>query len=132
MHFHYDWWFGEGLRAQIDQAKFKCLQRKFPDAKPDALPEDSEASKFYKELEHRVIVYLRDGYSYELAGAIESPNKSYLTAECIPGDETYKAGVFVVVVPFEDIARVEVFAVHPSERPQDAMHITGFRARPEG
>jgi len=132
MYFNYDWWFGDGLRRQVEQAKQKCLKREFPDAEPDSLPQDSEAAAFYRELEHRVIVYLRDGYSYELGGPIEAPNKSYLTAECIPGDDAYKAGVFIVAMPFEDIARVEVFAVHPSERPQDSMHITGFRARPEG
>ncbi len=38
--------------------------------------------------------------------------------------------MFVVTLPYEEIARVEVFAVHPSEKPQEAMRITGFHGRP--
>jgi hypothetical protein len=39
----------------------------------------------------------------------------------------------VIVVPFEDIARVEVFAVHPDDKPQENIRIPGFRTgTPEG
>ena len=131
MHFHYDWWFGDGLADQIEQAKRRCLNKKFPDAQADVPEPNSDADKYYRELEHRVIVYLRDGFTYELGRAIDATTKSYLMAECIPGDEAYKAGTFVVSIPFEEISRVEVFAVHPSQRPQEAMQITGFHARPE-
>ena len=31
---------------------------------------------------------------------------------------------------FEEIVRVEVFAVHPSEKPEDMPVITGFRSAP--
>ena len=58
--------------------------------------------------------------------------KGMLTFECEPVDEQYKVGAFVVSVLFEEIVRVEVFAVHPSEKPEDTPMITGFRNRPEG
>jgi hypothetical protein len=32
------------------------------------------------------------------------------------------------MVPFEDISRVEVFAVHPEDKPQENLRIPGFRA----
>jgi len=31
-----------------------------------------------------------------------------------------------VTVPFDDIVRVELFAVHPSEKPEDMPSIKGF------
>ena len=46
-------------------------------------------------------------------------------------DDHYKVGAFVVSVPFEEIVRVEVYAVHPDEKPEDLPQITGFRAHPE-
>jgi hypothetical protein len=49
----------------------------------------------------------------------------------MPVDERYKVGAFVVTVPFEEIVRVEVFAVHPTEKPDDLPQITGFRGHPE-
>ena len=131
MLFHYDWWFGRGLTEQIDEAKRRCAAKHFPDVNPYEIPADSEADHFSKELEHRVILYLRDGFTYELFEVIDAADKSYLTAQCVPGDEAYQAGVFVVAIPFEEIARVEVFAVHPSQKPQEAMHITGFARRPD-
>lgn len=131
MLFHYDWWFGEGLAEQIDQARLRCLKKRFPDVDPQNMAADSEPAKFLEELQHRVIIYLRDGFTYELGEAIDSINKSYLMVQCIPGDEAYQAGVFVVTLPFEDIARVEVFAVHSADKPQEAMRITGFHGKPE-
>jgi len=131
MYFHYDWWFGDGLKAQIREAKKRCLRKKFPEADVDNLQPGSPEGKFYNELESRIIVYLRDGYTYELGELVDLGYKAYLTAECIPADEAYKSGVFVVSIPFEDIVRVEVFAVHPSEKPEEMMHITGFHAAPQ-
>ncbi len=52
---------------------------------------------------------------------------SALAFECVPVDENYQVGAYVIVVPFEDIARVEVFAVHPDEKPQENIRIPGFR-----
>ncbi len=76
MLFHYDWWFGEGLATQVDEARIRCMKRRFPDADPQNLPEDSDAGKFLAELEHRVILYLRDGFTYELGATIETFDKS--------------------------------------------------------
>ena len=53
---------------------------------------------------------------------------SALAFECMPVDENYQVGAYVVVVPFEDISRVEVFAVHPDEKPQENIRIPGFKA----
>ena len=44
-----------------------------------------------------------------------------------PAEELYKVGVFVVAVPFDDIARVEVFAAHRDQKPENLPMITGFR-----
>lgn len=131
MLFHYDWWFGRGLTEQIEHARARCMRKHFPEADAKNLPEGSDAERFHKELEHRVILYLRDGFTYELGDVIDATDKSYLTVQCVPGDEAYQAGVFVVSIPFEEIARVEVFAVHPSDKPQEAMRITGFHGKPE-
>jgi hypothetical protein len=131
MYYHHDWWFGTGLKEQIEQARTRCLKKRFPDADPADLSKTPDAERFYKELEHRIIVYLRDGFTYELGEAIDGINKSYLLAQCIPGDEAWQAGVFVVSVPFEEVARVEVFAVHPNDKPQETAKITGFHAKPE-
>lgn len=131
MLFHYDWWFGEGLAEQVDHARVRCLKKRFPDVDIEKMAPDSEPGKFLDELQHRVIIYLRDGFTYELGEAIDSINKSYLMVQCVPGDEAYQAGVFVVTLPFEEIARVEVFAVHPADKPQEATRITGFHGKPE-
>ncbi len=76
-------------------------------------------------------MYLRDGFSYEFKDFVDVMSKSHLTFECEPVDEQYKVGAFVVSVPFEDIVRIEVFAVPPDEMPVDMPSITGFRARTE-
>ncbi len=44
----------------------------------------------------------------------------------MPADEAYKVGCFVVTIPFDDICRVEIFAVHPEEKPEDMPSIKGF------
>jgi hypothetical protein len=131
MYYHHDWWFGPGLKEQVDQARIRCLKRRFPAADAANLAATDGAELFYGQLQHRVIIYLRDGFTYELGEAIDGNNKTYLLAQCIPGDEAWQAGVFVVSVPFEEIARVEVFAVHPDDKPQETAKITGFRAKPE-
>ncbi len=45
-------------------------------------------------------------------------------------DEQYRVGSFIVSVPYDELIRVEVFAVHPSEKPEDVPLITGFRTGP--
>lgn len=56
--------------------------------------------------------------------------RSMLSFECEPVDDQYKVGSFIVSVLFEEVVRVEVFAVHPSEKPEDMPLITGFRNSP--
>jgi hypothetical protein len=131
MLFHYDWWFGPGLAEQIELARTRCVKKHFPKADMAKLSATPDAERFCKKLEHRIILYLRDGFTYEVAEAIEAKSKSCLLAECIPGDEAWQTGVFVVAVPYEEIARVEVFAVHPQDKPQESTRITGFHHRPE-
>ena len=122
--FNYDWFHGDGLRRQIEEAKSRCARRKYPDAKPgNGTP---EFLQYREQLETRVILYLKDGLSYEMREMADIGTSSALAFECVPVDESYQVGAYVIVVPFEDIARVEVFAVHPEEKPQENIRIPGF------
>ena len=125
--FNYDWFHGQGFAAQVADASTRCARKRFPDltGTVDEWPQD--ARKFLDELDTRTLVYLRDGFSYEVASLSDVETRSDLVFECTPVDEQYKVGSFVVTVPFEEVVRVEVFAVHPSEKPEDAPQITGFR-----
>ena len=58
---------------------------------------------------------------------VDLDSTALLAFECEPVDEQYKVGAFVVSLTFDEIVRVEVFAVHPSEKPEDLPQITGFR-----
>lgn len=130
--FDYDWFHGSAFEQQKEVARWRCALRHFPDADPSEIEQNEEISRFKDELVVRSLIYLRDGFSYELKEMADVESKSHLTFECEPVDEHYKVGAFVVSVPFDEIVRVEVFAVHPSERPEDMPLITGFRGRPEG
>jgi len=122
--FNYDWFHGSGLRRQIEEAKDRCARKKFPRAKSgNGSP---EFLQYRDQLETRVILYLKDGLSYEMKEIAEIGISSALAFECVPVDESYQVGAYVIVVPFEDIARVEVFAVHPDEKPQENIRIPGF------
>ncbi len=125
--FDYDWFHGPAFMQQKDEAKWRCTRGHFPDIDPQRIREEERAIQFHRELEERVLIYLRDGFSYEIKGIAEVSSKSHLVFECVPVDEHYKVGAFVVTVPFEEIVRVEAFAVHPSEKPEDLPQITGFR-----
>ena len=128
--FDYDWFAGNAFKQHRDDARLRCTRKHFPDVDPDR---PTEAFKrFYDELETRVLIYLRDGFSYELKELAGVDTRSHLSFECEPVDDHYKVGAFVVAVPFDDIVRVEIFAVHPSEKPEDMPLITGFRTSPEG
>lgn len=130
--FNYDWFHGPGLRRQIDEAKRRCTARRFPDPKVGRNGgSDPEHQRYFDALETRTILYLRDGLSYEMREMVDIGISSALAFECVPVDENYQVGAYVIVVPFEDIARVEVFAVHPDEKPQDNIRIPGFRASGE-
>lgn len=127
--FNYDWFHGEGLRRQIEEAKERCAARKFPDARKRRKGNGDAAFQKYKDqLETRTILYLKDGLSYEMREMADIGISSALAFECTPVDENYQVGAYVIVVPFDDITRVEVFAVHPDEKPQENIRIPGFRA----
>lgn len=129
--FNYDWFTGEAFKLQREQASRRCGLKKFPDLAPDQADSDESFTKFVSELEIRTLIYLRDGFSYEMKERVDLGLRSNLmTFECEPVDEQYKVGSFLVSVPFEEIVRVEVFAVHPSEKPEDVPVITGFRSGP--
>jgi hypothetical protein len=128
--FDYDWFTGPIFENQRNQARMRCTQKKFPDLTQDDLESNPDAKQFFSELEVRTIVYLRDGFSYEVKEMVDVGSRSMLTFECEPLDEQYRVGSFVVTLQFEEIVRVEVFAVHPTEKPEDTPVITGFRSGP--
>ena len=129
--FSHDWFHGSPYQEQRNDAKWRCVAGHFANVKPEKLHEHKGANKFLNELEVRTLMYLRDGFSYEIRGLADVPSKSHLVFECVPVDEHYKVGAFVVSLPYEEIVRVEVFAVHPTEKPGDMPQITGFRGHPD-
>ncbi len=132
MHiFDFDWFHGRHFEEQKHEAKRRCSSRRFPDLSCQEASENAECVEFVEKLRVRTLVYLRDGFSYELKDLAKVTSTSHLTFECEPVDDQYKVGSFVVSVPFEEIVRVEVFAVPPGEMPEDAPAITGFRTRSE-
>lgn len=129
--FDYDWFHGPAFDRLQHEACLRCAISRFPQLSVEDAINDKEFNDFLSSLDVRRLVYLRDGFSYEMKEIAEMDSKSHLTFECEPVDEHYKVGAFVVTVPFEDIVRVEVFAVHPNEKPEDMPLITGFRNQPE-
>ncbi len=130
--FNFDWFHGPGLRRQIEEAKDRCTAKRFPEFRKSRSGNGHPEWREYREaLETRIILYLRDGLSYEMREMVDIGISSALAFECMPVDENYQVGAYVIVVPFEDVARVEVFAVHPDEKPQDNIRIPGFRSAPE-
>lgn len=127
--FNYDWFHGDGLRRQVSEAKRRCALKKFPNTgQGNGSPEFIE---YCNQLETRTILYLKDGLSYEMREIADLGMSSALAFECVPVDENYQVGAYVIVVPFEDIARVEVFAVHPDDKPQENLRIPGFKSATE-
>ncbi|RIK70360.1 MAG: hypothetical protein DCC66_05470 [Planctomycetota bacterium] len=126
MIFDYDWWFGGAYQNRIAEAKRRCVRSHFPKLKNEDLERDKAAAAFLEKLEARSILYLRDGFSYELKELIISSTTSSLSFECAPADDAYKVGAFVVTLPFDEVVRVEVFAYHPDEKPEDMPSIKGF------
>jgi hypothetical protein len=129
--FNYDWFHGTAFAEQRAEAQRRCVLSHFPDSDPAQWDTDEEVIQFRSEIELRTLLYLRDGFSYEVKGFAGVGSRSHLVFECEPVDEQYKVGAFVVTVPFEEVVRVEVYAVHPSEKPDDLPQITGFRNHPE-
>ena len=129
--FDYDWFHGAGFQEVQQEARWRCAMRRYSHLSPEDAANDEDFNRFAGELELRTLVYLRDGFSYELKELTQVPSKSRLTFECEPVDDHYKVGAFVVSLPFDEVVRVEIFAVHPSEKPEDLPMITGFRTQPE-
>ena len=129
--FDYDWFHGEQFVEQKDEAKWRCALRRYPQLDRGSALDDSEFRALFDELRLRVLIYLRDGFSYEMKDLADVARKSHLTFECEPVEEQYRVGAFVISVPYDDIVRVEVYAVPEAEMPVDAPAITGFRGRQE-
>ncbi|MFO0973948.1 MAG: hypothetical protein U1A27_10995 [Phycisphaerae bacterium] len=128
MQFDHDWWHGGGLERHIAEAKRRATRNKFPKAGLDKGEPRGEAAKFFDGLEARIILYLRDNAVYEIKELASVERTSYLTFECLSAEEAYRVGAFVVAVPYDEIARVEIFAVHKSEKPEESPLIKGFGA----
>lgn len=122
--FDYDWWHGDGLSRQVAEAKRRCARAKFPDTDPASA--NGAYTRFINDLEARTIVYLRDNAVYEIKELADVGRRGYLTFECLPAEEAYRVGSFLVAVPFDEISRVEIFAVHPREKPEENPLIKGF------
>jgi hypothetical protein len=129
--FDYDWFHGSAFAGQQDEARLRCTLGHFPHLTRQDYTNEDAAKNFFEEIQVRRLVYLRDGFSYEIRQLADMPSKAQLTFECEPVDEQYKVGSFIVSIPYDEIVRVEVFAVHPSEKPDDGPQITGFRSRPD-
>ncbi len=128
--FNHDWFTGPAFERQKQEACDRCARKKFSYLPPDQMAADPHYQAFRSALEVRTLIYLRDGFSYEMKELVNVGLSGLLTFECEPLEEQYKVGSFVVSVLFEEIVRVEVFAVHPSEKPEDVPLITGFRSSP--
>lgn len=126
MLFDYEWWFGTSYRSNVEEAKLRCTRSHFPKVTAAKQADDKSFQQFLSQVDARTIIYLRDGFSYELKELIERKSTLTLTFECTPAEEVYKLGAFVIGVPFEEIVRVEVFAFHPKEKPEDMPSIKGF------
>lgn len=125
--FNFDWFHHGGLERQKFEACRRCMIKHLPD-QADAEEFSDEAVAYMDALETRTIVYLKDGLSYEMKELADVGTNSALSFECVPVDDNYSVGAYVLVVPFDDIARVEVFAVHPDEKPVENLRIGGFKA----
>lgn len=129
--FGYDWFHGGAYTQQVEEAKIRCLVKHFPDLDITRWRDDEDASQYHGQLDTRTLIYLRDGFSYEVKEFVDVSSKSHLVLECEPADERFKVGTFVATVPFDEVARVEVFSVHATEKPDDMHQITGFRGAQE-
>lgn len=126
MVFTHDWFHDGGLESLTAAARRRCLVNHFGDESLGAeLSPDQQ--EYAAALETRTIIYLKDGLTYEMRHMLHEGPSMALTFECIPVDENYRVGAIVITAPLEDVARVEVFAVHPDEKPEESIRIPGFR-----
>lgn len=126
MLFNYDWWFGADYARRTQEAKRRCAVSHFARLDPARAASEDALAEFMAQLEARTIVYLRDGFSYEMKEPIDLKTTASFTFECTPADDTYKVGAFVITIPFDEIVRIEVFAFHPQEKPEEMAAIKGF------
>lgn len=122
--FNYEWFNGGGLDRLIEEATQRCARARYPQWETD---QAAEYETYLASLEKRTILYMKDGLTYEMREMTSAGTSSALAFECVPVDENYHVGAIVIIAPFEDIARVEVFAVHPDEKPAENIRIPGFR-----
>lgn len=127
--FDYDFFYNGGLDGLVAEAKERCARKKYPDVDGDE-PGD-EFEEYREGLDTRIILYIKDGLTYELKELVSIESHRVLCFECVPMDENYKVGSIVIMTPFEDVARVEVFAVSAAEKPADNIRIPGFHAAAE-
>ena len=64
--FDYDWFHGPAFGQQKEEARWRCALQHFPNLDPKQAREDQEFTKFHSGLEERTLIYLRDGFSYEV------------------------------------------------------------------
>ena len=94
--FNYDWFHGPAYAHQRGEAEWRCVARHYPDIDREQWQDDEEIQRFHEDLELRTLIYLRDGFSYELKQIADVDSKSHLVFECEPVDDRYKVGAFVV------------------------------------
>ena len=129
--FDHEWFTGRLYTEQHNEARWRCALRRFPKLTRENALDDAEFHEFWDVMRTRTLVYLRDGFSYEIKEVADVASRSHLTFECEPVDDQYKVGAFVVSVPYDDVVRVEIFAVPEDEMPEDMPAITGFRSKTE-
>ena len=130
--FSYDWFHRGGLERLRHAACQQCIVR-LGESETMGF-HGSIADVKHEDLDTRTIIYMKDGLTYEVRAILELDTTAGLIFECLPVDESYRVGAIVIVAPYEDIARVEIFAVHPDDKPQENFRIPGFRAgvQPQG
>lgn len=125
--FDFDWFHRGGLAGLKQEAKRRCALKKYPLEAGQNGEDETRRADFMSDLYTRVIIYMKDGLTYEVRDITDLGQTQALAFECVPVDDSYKAGAIVIVTPYDDIARVEVFAVHPDEKPEEILRIPGFR-----
>ena len=69
--FTYDWFTGSSFQRQRDEARDRCARKKFPHLSPDQAANDPHYQAFHSALEVRTLIYLRDGFSYEMKELVD-------------------------------------------------------------
>ena len=64
--FDYDWFCGGAYEQQRQDALLRLVLRKYPDLSRESVMGHDGGQAYMKELECRTLIYLRDGFSYEM------------------------------------------------------------------